>query len=82
NHETRATGTASFPKANVATFNNQNGGRGHASDRGRGRGRGFGRDEKIDNFDIDSFGIDILDVDPKDQNDTTQLNVSDILTNE
>ncbi|GKD71082.1 hypothetical protein Tco_1325172 [Tanacetum coccineum] len=40
------------------------------------------QDEKIDNFDIDSFGIDNLDVDPKDQNDTTHLNVSDFLTNE
>nr|GEU82632.1 putative reverse transcriptase domain-containing protein [Tanacetum cinerariifolium] len=165
NHKTRATGTAPFPEANVATFNNQNGGRGrgHGSDRGRGRDRGFGRDiyhgvqfkntsghikwqdkckmikydgggkakgaiengcyrcgsinhwarvcrspkhlvklyqrsqknkekgveinfayqdEKIDNFDINSFGIDSLDVDPKDQNDTTHLNVSDFLTNE
>ncbi|GJY64978.1 hypothetical protein Tco_0466438 [Tanacetum coccineum] len=40
------------------------------------------QDEKIDHFDIDSFGIDNLDVDPKDQNDTTHLNVSDFLTNE
>ncbi|GJZ79713.1 Gnk2-like domain-containing protein [Tanacetum coccineum] len=39
-------------------------------------------DEKIDNFDIDSFGIGSLDVDPKDQNDTTHLDVSDFLTNE
>nr|GEV46246.1 hypothetical protein [Tanacetum cinerariifolium] len=47
NHETCATGTALFPEANVATFNNQNEGRGrdcgHGSDRKRGRGRGFGR---------------------------------------
>nr|GEY14077.1 uncharacterized protein [Tanacetum cinerariifolium] len=41
NHETRATGTASFLEANVATFNNQNGGHGRGSD--RGRGHGFGR---------------------------------------
>ncbi|GKD24196.1 putative reverse transcriptase domain-containing protein [Tanacetum coccineum] len=40
------------------------------------------QDEKIDNFDIDSFGIDSLGVDPKDQNDTTHLDVSDFLTNE
>nr|GEV02211.1 hypothetical protein [Tanacetum cinerariifolium] len=44
------------------------------------------QDEKIDNFDIDSFGIDNLGVDnlgvPKDQNDTTHLDVSDFLTNE
>nr|GEV66582.1 uncharacterized protein [Tanacetum cinerariifolium] len=47
NHETRATGTTPFPEANVATFNNQNGGRGRGSDcgcrRGQGRGHGFGR---------------------------------------
>ncbi|GKD19888.1 uncharacterized protein Tco_1209046, partial [Tanacetum coccineum] len=38
-------GTAPFPEANVATFNNQNGGRsrGRGSDRGRGRRRGFGQ---------------------------------------
>nr|GEZ89669.1 hypothetical protein [Tanacetum cinerariifolium] len=163
NHETRAASTAPFPEANVATFNNQNGGRSHGRGSDRRRGRGFGRgtyhgvqfkntsghnkwqdkgkmikndgggkakgaiengcyrcgsinhwarvyrtpkqlvelykrsqknkekgveinvayqDEKIDNFDIDSFGIDSLDVDPKDQNDTTHLNVSDFLTNE
>ncbi|GJX90426.1 hypothetical protein Tco_0343752 [Tanacetum coccineum] len=40
------------------------------------------QDVKIDNFDIDSFGIGSLDVDPKDQNDTTHLDVSDFLTNE
>ncbi|GKD63887.1 hypothetical protein Tco_1305995, partial [Tanacetum coccineum] len=45
NHETCPTGTAPFPEANVATFNNQNGGRGRGRGRGsnRGRGRGFGR---------------------------------------
>nr|GEW87091.1 putative RNA-directed DNA polymerase [Tanacetum cinerariifolium] len=43
NYETRATGTAPLPEANVATFKNQNGshGRGRGSD--RRRGRGFGR---------------------------------------
>lgn len=44
------------------------------------------QDEKIDNFDIDSFGIDNFGIDnlgvPKDQNDTTHLDVSDFLINE
>ncbi|GKA60776.1 hypothetical protein Tco_0760183 [Tanacetum coccineum] len=133
NHESRPTGSAPLSEANVVTYN-QNGGRGHGSDRGRGHGRGRGRgrgqgrefgqgnyhgfqsrntnghkkwqdkgkmikndvgekakcaienecyrcDKKIDNFDIDSFGIDSLDVDPKEQNDTTYLDVSDFLTN-
>ncbi|GJX19292.1 hypothetical protein Tco_0221969, partial [Tanacetum coccineum] len=72
-------------------------GRGRGRRRGHGQGRGFGRgkgvevnfayqDEKINNFDIDSFGIDSLGVDnldvPKDQNDTTHLDVSDFLINE
>nr|GEX23323.1 glutamine--tRNA ligase-like [Tanacetum cinerariifolium] len=45
NHKTRTTGTAPFPEANMATFNNQNGGRGRGSDCrcGRVRGSGFGR---------------------------------------
>ncbi|GJY64979.1 hypothetical protein Tco_0466439 [Tanacetum coccineum] len=45
NHETRPTGTAPFPKANMATFNNKNGGRNRGSDRGRGHVRrsGFGQ---------------------------------------
>nr|GEZ17763.1 retrovirus-related Pol polyprotein from transposon TNT 1-94 [Tanacetum cinerariifolium] len=43
NHETRATGTALFPEANVATFNNQNGSRGRVRGSDRGRSHGFGR---------------------------------------
>ncbi|GKD56618.1 uncharacterized protein Tco_1290005, partial [Tanacetum coccineum] len=49
NHETRPTGTAPFPEANVATLNNQNRGRGrgrgfdHGCGSRRGRGRSFGR---------------------------------------
>nr|GEX00027.1 uncharacterized protein [Tanacetum cinerariifolium] len=43
NHETRATGTASFPEANVATFNNQNRGRGRSCGSDRGRDHCFGR---------------------------------------
>ncbi|GJR80471.1 hypothetical protein Tco_0151256 [Tanacetum coccineum] len=47
NHETCPTGTALFPEANVATFNNKNGGRDRGSNYGRGRdrvrGSGFGR---------------------------------------
>ncbi|GJW15786.1 uncharacterized protein Tco_0019919 [Tanacetum coccineum] len=43
------------------------------------------QNDKNDSFDIDSFGIDSLSVDnlgvPKDQNDTTHLDVSDFLTN-
>nr|GEW53573.1 uncharacterized protein [Tanacetum cinerariifolium] len=45
NHETRATGTATFPEANVETFNNQNGGRGRSRGSDHGRGLGFGRVE-------------------------------------
>ncbi|GJY07799.1 putative reverse transcriptase domain-containing protein, partial [Tanacetum coccineum] len=45
NHETRPTSTAPFTETNMATFNNQNGGRSHGTDRGRGRvrRRGFGQ---------------------------------------
>ncbi|GJX57365.1 putative reverse transcriptase domain-containing protein [Tanacetum coccineum] len=39
------------------------------------------QDDKNDSFDIDNFSIDSLGV-PKDQNDTTHLDVSDFLTNE
>ncbi|GJY33859.1 hypothetical protein Tco_0418328 [Tanacetum coccineum] len=38
------------------------------------------QNKKIDNFDIDNFGIDSLGV-PKDQNDTTHLDVSDFSQN-
>ncbi|KAJ9552243.1 hypothetical protein OSB04_016288 [Centaurea solstitialis] len=45
NHETRPTGTAPFPEANVATYNDQreNNGRGRGHGKFRGRGRGCGR---------------------------------------
>ncbi|XP_076956458.1 uncharacterized protein LOC143631651 [Bidens hawaiensis] len=47
NHETRPVGTAPFPEANVATYNDQSGNRGrvHGRDyqRGRGHGHGHGR---------------------------------------
>ncbi|KAI3735381.1 hypothetical protein L6452_14877 [Arctium lappa] len=45
NHETRPTGTAPFPEANAATYNDQNRirGRGRGHGRGRGRDRGHGR---------------------------------------
>ena len=44
NHESRPTGTAPFPEANVATIehNNRGRGRGHGRGRSRGRGRGHG----------------------------------------
>ncbi|XP_076939715.1 uncharacterized protein LOC143608596 [Bidens hawaiensis] len=42
NHETRPVGTAPFPEANVAAYNDKNGSRGRGYHRGRGRGRGRG----------------------------------------
>ncbi|XP_076940227.1 uncharacterized protein LOC143609330 [Bidens hawaiensis] len=50
NHETRPAGTAPFPEANVATYNDQSGSRGlgHGRDyhcgRGHGRGCGYNRE--------------------------------------
>nr|GEX76547.1 hypothetical protein [Tanacetum cinerariifolium] len=44
NHETRPTGSAPLPEANMATYNDYSGGRGRGYYRGRGRGRGYGRD--------------------------------------
>nr|GEW97348.1 hypothetical protein [Tanacetum cinerariifolium] len=72
-------------KIHRSTFNNQNGGRGRGFDRGHGRvrGSGFGRGNyRGVQFKNISGHKKCLDVDPKDQNDTTHLNVSDFLTNE
>ncbi|GKA73699.1 hypothetical protein Tco_0780001 [Tanacetum coccineum] len=49
NHETRPTGVAPLPEANMVTYNDYSGGRdrgygvGRGYGRGRGQGRGFGR---------------------------------------
>ncbi|GJY61483.1 hypothetical protein Tco_0462140 [Tanacetum coccineum] len=43
NHETRPTGVAPLPEANMATYNDYSGGRGRGYGRGRGRRRGYGR---------------------------------------
>ncbi|CAA7015433.1 unnamed protein product [Microthlaspi erraticum] len=46
NHQTRPTGAAPFPEANVASSSQNNGrgrGRGYGRNRGRGRGRGRGQ---------------------------------------
>ncbi|GJR31890.1 hypothetical protein Tco_1108122 [Tanacetum coccineum] len=64
---------AHISEANVVAHN-QNGGRGRGSDRRRGRRHGCGHGR---------VWIWLsLDVDPKDQNDTTHLDVSDFLTND
>ncbi|GJS17903.1 hypothetical protein Tco_0412375 [Tanacetum coccineum] len=43
NHETRPTGVAPLPKANMETYNDHSGGRGRRYGCGRGRGRGYDR---------------------------------------
>ncbi|GJX27688.1 hypothetical protein Tco_0235767 [Tanacetum coccineum] len=68
NHESRPTGSTPLSEANVVAHN-QNRGRGRGSDRRRGRRHGCGHGQG-------------LDVDLKDQNDTTHLDASDFLTNE
>nr|GEX37323.1 hypothetical protein [Tanacetum cinerariifolium] len=42
NHETRPTGVAPLPEANMANYNDYSGGRGRRYYRGRGCGRGYG----------------------------------------